>query len=54
VVEDDSSESLDKDCQPIPRMLPRAHDREVGGSISAPPPPPQTNLALLVILERMW
>jgi hypothetical protein len=54
VVEEDSSDSSDKDYQPIPRMLPRAHDKEVGGSISAPPPPPRTNPALLVILERMW
>jgi hypothetical protein len=53
MVEDDSSDSLDDDYQPIPRMPPWAHDREAGGSSSAPPKPPQTELALLAILERM-
>ena len=36
-------------------MPPHAHDREAGGPSSAPPQPqpPQTDLALLAILDRM-
>jgi hypothetical protein len=32
---------------------PRAHDKEAGGSSSAPPQPPQTDSALVAILDRM-
>jgi hypothetical protein len=32
---------------------PQAHDREASGSSSAPPQPPQTDPALIVILDRM-
>ena len=34
-------------------MAPQPHDREASGSSSAPPQPPQTDPALLAILERM-
>ena len=34
-------------------MAPRPHDREASGSSSALPQPPQTNLALLAVLEWM-
>ena len=34
-------------------MPPRRHDSEAGGSSSAPPQSPQTDPALLAILERM-
>ena len=52
-VENDPSDSLDEDYQPIPRMPPWAHDREASGSSSAPPQPPQLDLALIAILDRM-
>jgi hypothetical protein len=35
------------------RMPPWAHDRDAGGSSSAPPQPPQIDPVLLAILERM-
>ena len=40
VVESDPTDSSDEDYQPILHMPPCAHDREVGGSSSAPPQPP--------------
>jgi hypothetical protein len=40
VVKDDLSDSSDEDYEPIPWMPPWAHDREAGGSSSAPPQPP--------------
>ena len=52
MVESTPSDSLDDDYQDIPRMPPRQHDSEAGGSISAPQAP-QTDPALLAILERM-
>jgi len=51
-VESDPSDSSDDDYQDIPQMPPRRHDHEAGSSSSAPPTP-QTDLALLAILERM-
>ena len=48
----ESSDSLDDDYQPILQMPPRRHDAEAGSSSSAPPAP-QTDLALIAILERM-
>ena len=55
MVESDLTDSSDEDYQPIPHMPARAHDREAGGSSLAPPQPqpPQTDPALLAILERM-
>ena len=53
MVESDPSDSSDDDYQAIPQMPPRQHDSEAGGSSSAPPQPPQTDPALLAILERM-
>ena len=52
MVESDPSDSLDDDYQDIPQMPPRRHDHEAGSSSSAPPAP-QTDPALLAILERM-
>jgi hypothetical protein len=52
-LDDLPSDSSDEDYQPIPRMPPRAHDREASGSSSAPPQDPQTDPTLLAILERM-
>ena len=46
------SDSSDDDYQPIPQMPPRRHDAEAGSSSSAPLAP-QTNPALIAILERM-
>ena len=46
------SDSSDDDYQPIPHMPPRRHDAEAGSSSSAPPAP-QTDPALIAILERM-
>ena len=46
------SDSSDDDYQPIPQMPPRRHDAEAGSSSSAPPAP-QTDPALIAILERM-
>jgi hypothetical protein len=48
----DPSDSSDDDYQPIPQMLARRQDHVVGSSSSAPPAP-QTDPALLAILERM-
>ena len=55
MVESDLTDSLDEDYRPIPHMPPCAHDREAGGSSSAPPHPQplQTDPALLAILELM-
>jgi hypothetical protein len=51
-IETDPTNSLDEDYHPIPqRPPPRAHDSEAGGSHSTPPP--QTNPALIAILNRM-
>ena len=52
MVESDPNDSTDDDYQDIPRMPPRRHDGEASGSSSAPPAP-QTDTALLAILERM-
>ena len=52
MVESDPSDSSDDDYRDIPRMPPRRHDHEAGSSGSAPPTP-QTDPALLTILERM-
>ena len=52
MVESDPSDSSDDDYQAIPHMPPRPHDREASGS-SLAPQPPQTDPALLAILERM-
>ena len=52
MVESDPSDSLDDDYQDIPHMPPRRHDHEAGSSSSVPPTP-QTDPALLAILERM-
>ena len=46
------SDSSDDDYQPIPRMPLCRHDVEAGSSSSAPPAP-QTDPALIAILERM-
>ena len=46
------SDSSDDDYQPIPRMPPQRHDDEADNSSSAPLAP-QTDPALLAILERM-
>ena len=48
----ESSDSSDDDYLPIPQMPPRRHDAEAGSSSSAPPAP-QTDLALIAILEWM-
>ena len=53
MVESDPTNSSDDDYQPIPRMPPRAHNSEAGGSNLAPPQPPQIDPALMVILDRM-
>ena len=52
MVESDPSDSSDDDYQAIPQMHPRQHDHEAGSSSSAPPAP-QTDPALLAILEQM-
>jgi hypothetical protein len=46
----DPSDSSDDDYQPIPRMPPQRHDHEASSS-SLAPPTPQTDPALLGILE---
>ena len=46
------SDSSDDDYLPIPQMPPCRHDAEAGSSSSAPPTP-QTDPALIAILERM-
>ena len=48
----ESSDSSDDDYLPIPHMPPRKHDVEAGSS-SLAPPAPQTDPALIAILERM-
>jgi len=48
----ESSDSSDDDYLPIPQMPPCRHDAEAGSSSSAPPAP-QTDPALIAILERM-
>ena len=48
----ESNDSSDDDYQPIPQMPPRRHDAEAGSS-SLAPPAPQTDPALIAILERM-
>ena len=53
MVESDPTDISDDDYQPIPQIPPRAHGREAGSSSSAPPQPPQTDPALLAVLERM-
>ena len=53
MVESDPSDSSDDDYQAIPHMPPQRHDSEADGSSSAPPQPPQTDPALLAILEWM-
>ena len=52
LVTSEPSDSSDDDYQPIPHMPPRRHDAEAGSSSSVPPAP-QTDPALLSILERM-
>ena len=52
VVVSDPNDSSDNDYQPVPRMPPQRHDHEADSSSSAPPAP-QTNPALLAILERI-
>ena len=53
MIESDPSDSSDDDYQPIPQMAPQPHDREASGSSFTPPQPPQTDPALLAILEWM-
>jgi hypothetical protein len=49
-VEDDATDSTDKDYQPIPRYCsPRSHDHEAGGSGSAS----RSDPAMVAILERL-
>ena len=48
----ESSDSSDDDYLPIPQMPARRHDAETDSSSSAPPAP-QTDLALIAILEQM-
>ena len=48
----ESSDSSDDNYLPIPHMPPRRHDAEADSSSSAPPTP-QTDPALIAILERM-
>ena len=48
----DPSDSSDDGYQPIPQMPPRRYDHEAGSS-SLAPLAPQTDPALLAILERM-
>ena len=52
MVKTDPSDSLDEDYRDIPQMPTHRHDHEVGSS-SLAPPAPQTDPALLAILERM-
>ena len=52
LVTSEPSDSSDDDYQPVHQMTPRRHDAEVDSSSSAPPAP-QTDPALLAILERM-
>ena len=52
MVESDPSDSSDEDYWDIPQTPTRRHDHEAGSSSSAPPAP-QTDPALLAILERM-
>ena len=48
----DTSDSSDEDYQAIPQMPPCRHDHEADSSSSAPPAP-QTDPALIAILEWM-
>jgi hypothetical protein len=49
-VEDNATDSTDKDYQPIPRYhSPRSHDHEVGGSRSAS----RSDPTMVAILERL-
>ena len=48
----ESSDSSNDDYLSIPHMPPRRHDAEAGSS-SLAPPAPQTDPALIAILERM-
>ena len=48
----ESSDSSDDDYLSIPHMPPCRHDAEAGSS-SLAPPTPQTDPALIAILERM-
>ena len=52
MVESNPSDNSNEDYQDIAQMPPRRHDHEAGSSSSAPPTP-QTDPALLAILERM-
>ena len=52
MVESDPSDSSDEDYRDIPQMPPRRHDHEASSS-SLAPSAPQTDPALLAILERM-
>ena len=52
MVESNPSDSLDDDYQDIPQMPPRCHDHKACSS-SLAPSTPQTDPALLAILERM-
>jgi len=52
MVEREPSDSSDEDYKDIPQMPARRHDHEAGSS-SLAPPTPQTDPALLAILERM-
>ena len=52
MVESEPSDSSDEDYYDIPQMPPRQHDHEAGSS-SLAPSAPQTDPALLAILERM-
>ena len=52
MVESNPSDSSDEDYHDIPQMPPRRHDHEAGSS-SLAPSAPQTDPALLAILERM-
>jgi len=52
LVTSEPNDSSDDDYQPVPHMPPRRHDAEAD-SFSSAPPAPQTDPALLAILERM-
>jgi len=52
MVESNPSDSSDDDYQDIPQMPPRRYDHEADSS-SLAPPAPQTDPALLAILEQM-
>ena len=52
MIESDPSDSSDEDYRDIPQMPARRHDHEASSS-SLATPAPQTDPALLAILERM-